>query len=217
MNGDWTGFEPDKIVNKLNQIQNAYESLLQALHGKTQNEFINQMAEEWACREAQEFFTGTFKPTMDQQLKGSYDTFQNVVEVLNQEAQRWATLNKADWSTVSFNGELKDVTVDNIQENIGGIRGIREQAANETAEVLPKIEADVNSAVADAESAVHDCGFLDPSGNMESSLINSLNAIKNDFEEAMSQIREAFKSYVNKTVENYAETSRTTSDLFTRQ
>ena len=215
MNGGWTGTNNDRIVSKLNQIQTSYESLMQALHDRTQTEFIDQMAEEWACRYAQEFFNNSVKPVFDEMLDGSYKTYQNIVETIDAWATNWATQTGSDWSKISFNGELKNVNVDNIKENINGDRGIKEAEANETAESLVKIEADVNSAVSDAENAVHDCGFLDPSGNMETNLINSLNKIKSKFEEAIAEIRESFKNYVSKTTEDYATLASKNAEAFT--
>lgn len=215
MNGGWTGTHNDTIGNKLNQIQASYESLMQALHDKTQTEFIDQMAEEWACRYAQEFFTSTVRPVFNRMLAMSYKTYENIVETIDSWATNWASQTGSDWAKVSFNGELKEVNVDNVKENINGIRGIKEAEANQTAESLVRIESDVNAAVSDAESAVHECGFLDPSGNMESSLIASLTKIKSDYEQAIAEIRESFKSYVSKTTEDYATLASKNAEAFT--
>lgn len=211
-----TGTSASEISASLNRVQAAYDSLMAALHGRMQSDFIDQLGEEWFSEQAQKYFNNTVKPVMDDMLSASYKTFQNIVETMNGWGANWAQLHETSWSNIQFNGELKTVSVDCIKlENGEGRKGIFEEEANATAAGLASIESDVNSAVSEAESAVHECGFVDPGSSMESTLISSLNAIKSKFEEAIAQVREGFKSAVNETVEQYASLKSKTSEAFT--
>ena len=154
-----TGTNANEIAASINKVQAAYDSLMAALHDRMQTEFIDQLGEEWASEQAQKYFNNTVKPVMDDMLSASYKTFQNVVETMNGWGNTWAQLHESNWSNIQFNGELKTVTVDCIKLEINGDKGIAEEEANATAANLPSIENDVNSAVSEAESAVHECGF----------------------------------------------------------
>ena len=210
-----TGTNASEIAASLNKIQAAYENLMAALHDRMQAEFIDQLGEQWACEDAQDYFNNTVKPTMDDMLSASYKTFQNIVETMNSWGASWSQLHKSNWSNIQFNGLLKTVDVSCIKLDINGGKGIDEEEANATAANLTSIESDVNSAVSEAESAVHECGFLDPGVMMESNLISSLNTIKSKFEEAIAEVREGFKTHVNKTVELHGQTKFKNADAFT--
>ena len=61
-----TGFNPDQVTSSMNNVEKAYSDLIRALGTNMQSNFVNTMANFWACNQAQTFFTNNFKPAIDE-------------------------------------------------------------------------------------------------------------------------------------------------------
>ena len=67
-NGKFTGTNDDIIRDCIGRIQESYDALIKVLHGKTQSDFIDKMAEEWACKYAQDYFNNFVEPSFNELL-----------------------------------------------------------------------------------------------------------------------------------------------------
>ena len=207
-----TGFDPTLVRSSISKVESAYEELIRALANDMQSSFVDTMAEYWACNQAQTFFTGAFKPAADELLSSSYRIFQSVVTSMNSAAQSWAQQTDSEWSPVSFNGELKTIAVDNIKENINGVRGVDEANATNTAGRLQTIASNASSALESAKSAVQNCGFI--GRNQEEQLVTALNTIRNNVNSATSDLTDATKKDITDTVAAYGDLASKVESAF---
>ena len=207
-----SGFNPEEVNTSINSVKSAYESLTNAIIGRMQNEFVNGMADKWACNNAQSFFGDTFKPVVDSLITESNNVFESVVNSMNEAAQAWAQETNSSYTPTQFSANGQRIDVNGILENINGVRGIDLAEADVVAGKLPSIASDASSALEAAKSAVLNCGFIggDQAGNLQ----NSLGQIKTNIEKATNDITEQVKAAINTTVQNYANTEGKISAAF---
>lgn len=199
-----TGFDPSIVNTSINSVKSAYAELIQALQNDTQTKFVGGMKDNWACNEAQRFFRESFKPAIDDLIKGSDDVFESVVNSMNSAAQAWAERTESSYSTVSFSRSNGKVSVDEIQENIGGVRGVDEANANQVAtSTLQQVVQASSSALDQAKSAVQSCGFI--GGDQAANLSNALETIKSRINEAVNELSNQTKTAIGQTVTSYGD------------
>ena len=198
-----TGFDPEVVSTSISGITSAYAELIQAIGTDMQTKFVNGMVQNWACKEAQKFFTDALKPSVDG-LNTSTDTvFTSVVDAMNSAAQGWAAQTQADYTPVSFTAQAFKADVSGIQENIGGVRGIDLAGANEVAGTLPTIASSAANALSKAKNAVANCGFL--GADQASNLQTSLGTIETKINEATTELTTQVKDAIATSVTNYGD------------
>lgn len=207
-----TGFNPDEVSRSINSVKQAYEELIKALADDMQREFVGGMADKWACRQAQTFFSSAFKPAIDSLINSSNTIFQSVADAMNSAAQNWASTTDGTFSKVAFSTQNKTMDVSGIQENIGGVRGIDLQSANSVAAKLGTIASSASSALGQAQSAVQNCGFI--GGSQASNLISSLGTIKSKISQSTEELANQTKEAINQTVQTYSDTEGKVSQAF---
>lgn len=207
-----TGFNPSTVRTSMNSVQKAYNDLLKSLGTDMQNQFINGMADKWACKNAQKFFTEGFKPAVDGLIKDSNKTFKSVIDAMNSGAKAWAAQTGSEWSSISFSQVDKSMNVSNIKENINGVRGVDAASANTVAAKLPTIANEAKSALTAAENAVKDCGFI--GGTTASNLVASLRKIRTNIDNATQKITEQTKKAINQTVQDYSNLEKDVANAF---
>lgn len=210
-----TGFDPELVKGSMSKVEDAYDKLMTALETKVQSEFVNPMAENWACNQAQTFFTNNFKPSIDSLLSSSFSTFQSVIMSMNSAASNWAKNTGTTWGAHTFRGTKKTIDVSGIKENINGVRGVNETEANNTAAKLPVIAREAEAALTSAQQAVNGCGFV--GRGMEETLVNSLQIIKTKISTSTDELSEAIKKVINTTVDNYGSLAEQVEEAFTVQ
>ena len=207
-----TGFDPSLVIMSINKVEDSYVELMQALYTDMQTKFVEGMSNCWACNLAQRFFANTVKPNADELLTGSFDRFRSVVETMNEAASKWAERTLTEWAPVSFKGELKNISVDAIKENINGERGIKESEANTVAQELPKIAASAEQALIAAENAVHGCGFV--GRDQEEQLVRSLGQIRANISEFVTSVNNVAKNAIQQTIDAYGSLATNVSEAF---
>lgn len=210
-----TGFDPQLVSESINKVESAYGELMQAMGTQMQSEFVDAMVNYWACAEAQAFFNNSFKPVVDELLNGSFAIFESVVNAMNSAAQIWSMQTGAQWVSKTFGGVRKSIDTSNIKENINGVRGVDEVNANATADKLATIAANVESALSNAQAAVQNCGFV--GADMEAQLINSLQTIKNNVNNATQELTSSTKTAIAQTVQTYGNIAAKVETAFTGQ
>lgn len=204
------GFDPDLVVKSIDNVQSAYKELIKAIATDMQGQFVNGMENMWACKEAISFFQ-TFKSTIDSFITDSNNTFQSVVESMNSAASGWAQQTGTSWSAKQFDRIDKNIDISCIKENIGGVRGVDPDAPDVAAKLTGIASSAVN-ALTNARSAVQNCGFI--GGTSASSLISSLDKIKNSIESAVEQISSDCQQAIEITAQNYGTFEGNVSDAF---
>lgn len=207
-----TGFNPTTVRTSMNSVQKAYNDLLKSLGTDMQTQFVNGMADKWACNNAQKFFTEGFKPAVDGLIKDSNKTFKSVIDAMNSGANAWAKQTGSEWSKISFSQIDKSMDVSGIKENINGVRGVDAASANTVAAKLPNIANEAKSALTAAENAVKDCGFI--GGSTASNLVASLRKIKTNIDNATQKITEQSKKAINQTVTDYSSLEKNVANAF---
>ena len=210
-----TGFDPEVVNQAIANVKNAYESLINVLGDKMQNEFVGGMQDKWACNQAQKFFSEAFKPAIDSIIQSSNSTFESVVSSMNSAGQSWANQTESSYSPQSFSPISKTIDSSVIMENIGGVRGIDKEAAQSVASKLPTLASLASEALTNAQTAVQNSGFI--GGSQQANLVNSLGQIKTKINEIVSNITNETKNAIAQTVETYGDLEGKVSEAFTIQ
>ena len=206
------GFDPSIVNQSIASVKNAYESLIDAICTRMQNDFVGGMQDKWCCKQAQDFFNNIFKPAVDQLINSSNQTFESVVSSMNSAAQAWAENTDSSYTSQSFEARTTMIDTGGILENISGIRGIDKDNAATVASKLVSIASDAKAALTNAQSAVQNCGFI--GGNQASNLINSVGIIKTNIDNATTQITTDTENAINETISNYSDTEGRISQAF---
>lgn len=207
-----TGFDPEVVSTSINKVISAYNELLTQIGDKMQSDFVDGMADKWACKQAQTFFTSAFKPTVDELIRGVNETFQSVVDAMNSAASAWAQSTDSTYSPVSFSVRQITMNTDGIMENINGVRGIDFQLSSPVSAKLPIINSNAKEALNKAKSAVQGCGFI--GGNQEEYLLQSLETIKTNIDNATTTITDQSKKAIDDTLSSYTDVEGKISEAF---
>ena len=210
-----TGFDPQLVSSSINKVINAYNELINQIGDKMQSDFVNGMADKWACKQAQTFFNSGFKPTVDELIRGTNVTFGSVVDAMNSAATAWAQSTDSSYSPVSFSVRNVTMNTDNIMENINGVRGIDFQLASSVSAKLPVINSNAKEALNSAKTAVQGCGFI--GGNQEEYLLQSLESIKTNIDNATTTITDQSKKAIDDTLATYTDVEGKVSQAFQGQ
>ena len=208
-----TGFDPQLVSTSINGVTSAYEDLIRALTTEMQNKFVDGMADKWACKDAQDFFTNKFKPAIDSLVKQTTTIFESVADAMNSAARNWAADTETEYSTVAFTPNNTQIDVGNIQENIGGTRGVDVESTPGVVASLSQITSSASAALEKATSAVQNCGFV--GGSQEANLVSSLSSIKTNLESTTTEMTGAVKSAIDQTVAQYGDTKGKIEAAFT--
>ena len=187
-----TGFNPELVNQSVNGVKNAYDGLISQIGDRVQVEFVNGLADKWACREAQDFFNIRFKSVIDDLIRKINSTFQSVIETMNFAAQKWAMTTGAQYMNVPFNPRMVTLDTSGIMENINGVRGIDFNAASSVLNSLQVISSSISEYLQSAITAVNNSGFI--GGSQEEQLIGSLTGIKTKERTAFSHRKNGFFS-----------------------
>ena len=207
-----TGFDPTLVSGSINKVINAYNELINQIGDKMQSDFVDGMADKWACKQAQTFFNTGFKPIVDELIRVINQTFQSVVDSMNSAANAWAQSTDSTYSPVSFSVRQITMNTDNILENINGVRGIDFQLSSAVSAKLPVINSNAKEALNNAKSAVQGCGFI--GGNQEEYLVQSLETIKQNIDSATTTITDQSKKAIDDTLTTYTDVEGKVSEAF---
>lgn len=212
MNSGFKGFDPDKVRVSINGVISAYNDLYASLRGKMQAEFVNGMADKWACNQAITFFRNAFKPSIDNLLLNVNNCLGSVVVSMNQAAQAWAADTQTSYSPITLDLDTTKIDVECIVENINGIRGIDVNLTSSVVSKLQTIVSECDAALTKAQQAVNDCGFI--GGNQAEALSNSLATIKTNISATIEEVSMAAKTAIDNTIAQYTDTEGAISQAF---
>ena len=215
MNSGFKGFDPDKVRISINGVIGAYNDLYTALCGRMQTQFVNAMADKWACNQAITFFRNAFKPSIDNLLINVNNCLGSVVVSMNQAAQAWAADTQTSYSPITVDLNTTKIDVECIVENINGIRGIDVTLTSEVVSKLQTIVIECNAALDKAQHAVMDSGFI--GGSQAEALTNSLGTIKSKISATIEEVSSAAKLAIDNTVAQYSDTEGAISQAFNGQ
>lgn len=205
-----TGFDPSVVNSSISSVKSAYEEMM-TVFDSMQTQFVGGMEDKWACVDAQTFFEG-FADVMNRLISDVNVTFESVVMSMNSAAQAFATQMGASYNAQSFSAITKTIDISGIKENINGVRGIDLQLANEVAAKLPGLAGSAEQALAHAQGAVQNCGFI--GGDMSTNLNSSLTTIKEKFNSYIGNITSQSKTAIENTVQKYADTQGKIAQAF---
>lgn len=209
-----TGFDPEQVRTSINKVINSYNDLMDQIGERMQKDFVNGMADKWACKQAQNFFE-SFKNTTDSLIAGANQTFESVVKSMNDSAIAWANSTDSSYSPVQFTIRQITMNISNIMENINGVRGIDLQSSDSVSSKLALIKNDASSSLQNAKNAVTDCGFV--GGGQETNLIAALDSIRKNIDSAITNLTEQSKKAIDDTKATYGDVEGKVSQAFQGQ
>lgn len=207
-----TGYREEEVIASLNSLSSAYEEIMSVIGDRMQNEFVNAMADKWACPNAQKFFNEFFKQDIDNLILGVNNIYGSVFNSVNDAAAKWASETGNVWPGMAFSEITKKIDTSCILENISGVRGIDLEQASEVASRLTLLAADAENGVSKASNAVDNSGFI--GGDQASSLKSSLEQIRTNISSAVNNITTNAKSSIEETVSMYGDTAGQISQAF---
>ena len=224
MNNGMTGFNPELVTQTIRGVQAAYEETVNTFFDVMQNRFVNRMAEIWACNVAVDFFNNVVKELVDRVINGVAGDphgdgittiFNSIVESINSCAQEWAIQTQSEYQFQSLSSIVKNLDVQNVRENINGIRGIDLQSVPGVTSQLNEILGATTTALNKTVDAVRNSGFV--GGSQEANLINSINEIRANIVNAVEFINSECQLKVKNTVEQYENTAGRIAQAFAGQ
>ena len=207
-----SGFNIDEVNACTSVLFSAYDNLYYAVHNDVQNNFINGMADKWACNAAQNFFGNQFKPNMETLIREINATFENIVNSIFSAADLWARETGWEFYPATFQTWDPALDTSRIQENIGGVRGIDLETANDVVNTLVTVKSNAENEINRAKSAVQNSGFI--GGNQQQNLIDSLNRIGSQMNNNIESILNGTKDAINQTVQSYSDTRGAVAQKF---
>ena len=196
-----TGYDETQVVAAIASINTSYDSLINALITKNQQEFVSKMGSIWGCEQAKNFFAA-YKTDIDELASKITTTYESVVNAMNGAAQTLSNMAGSTWSTKTFSSRSDTLDTSVILDNIGGVKGIDIEEAESTLEVLDSIASSVESALEIATTAVTTSGFV--GRNMQEQLEGSLSKIKDAISSKFSEEKVAVSNAIKETVDMYS-------------
>lgn len=200
------GFNAEVVSACARNVNNSYAHLRRGLGDTMQNSFIAPMANEWAAKNAQDYFRDRVKPTVDDLVKNVSNIFNSVVSTIDQEGRNWANSSGdgAVYAPVAFEEQSNTIDTSVIQENIGGERGVNIPAApNVCNSGLAAVMSEVEGALSELVSAASNSGFSNT--NVQSALDGSANSIRNNVQNAIESMKQSITSYIDATSSEYGD------------
>jgi len=200
-----------EISRALKDIKSVYENLYNILSIDVQRNFVDELANMWACNYAVEFFNNVFKPSFDKLLDNVNAAFANIVESIVSAGVAWAETNGGTFADQGLTLKTNKIDVSGIRENINGVRGINVNAqtiANRLSTISSRAETELTNIINAAETS----GFYGSS--MPENLVSSLTQIKNEMADVIATLNNDVQQYVNKTAEEYRELATSTAKAF---
>lgn len=212
------GYNAEQVRKSIEGVKKAYDYLTNAIGVNVENSFVKQMASNWACPEAVQFFTN-FKDIMDQLNVAVDNTFESVVNSMKSAATAWAQATSGTWGSVGALMMLplvkknKKIDVSSIKNDIGGTRGINAIEATKVFQTaLKNLTRDTNDALSMAQNEVRSCGFL--GGDQATSLLNSLTTIQRMINQKVTEIINKAKNDMQSSVNKYTDLAKKVSTAF---
>ncbi len=209
---NFTGFDPQKVYNVLNSIENSYADIFSAIKVHVQNGFIEPMSEKWACTEAQTFFINYVKPAFDEITNKINTNFSVIFTGINQAARMWAAETGSDYQPKNLMISQTKIDVSMIKENINGIRGIDKVAAENLTNKLKTFQTEISQCLTNAQNAIKNGGFL--GGNQEAQLYNALGKNKEVINQFVLDLNVALEKAIKNTISSYGDTEGKISEAF---
>lgn len=209
------GYNAEDILRSIGGVKDAYNSIIDQIGNRMQTEFINEMADMWACEEAVNFFTNTVKTNIDRLILEVNATFNTVVMAMDHGGHVWAdgTGNPSAYMGTRFEQNPKtSVDVSSIKTDFNGTRGIDMDNVQTVVNKLTDICEQAKNFATKVQDAVVNCGFI--GGNQPQELSASLAVIKNSIDDAISSITQLVKTNINNTVSRYGAIQRQVSSSF---
>ena len=210
-----TGFDPTIVQSSMKNFISAANDVMEVLCNKFQNQFVDKMAGLWACKNAQNYFTNSVKPSMDSLTLDADKIFNSVIKSMQDAGNNWASRTGAIFSAPTYVSRRKALDVSGIKENIGGVRGIDLSSATTVSTAMSYINGAAESALSRAVSAVQNCGFI--GGESAANLLASLNKIKTNINTTFTNCNSQMKTAITNTVNNYENTEGKIAQAFAGQ
>ena len=211
------GYNAEDVRRSINSVIAAYDELARVIGDNIQNDYINPMAQLWACKEARTFFK-SFKDKMDVLNQEVFATFKSVVDSMNSAAVAWSKVTSGFWASIntflqgSSIKKNKDLSIDCIKENIEEWRGINDVAAKKITDTqFAKINSGVESALEKAKNAVQNSGFK---AENRQDLINALTKIQNSINNKVQSIIKDANEAMSLSVDKYKLLEKEVSNAF---
>lgn len=206
------GFDPDAVRMALNKIQNIYNEMVSSFVNHT-NTFMSNMSYSWACPEAVNYFRNIFCPEFNSYLIGIDSSVENIFNTINYAARSWSETSGLSYPGVSFNRfPHNSFDASNMRESINGTVGIDGNACTSHLDILNKINNMINANLNGIIDVLRNATFV---GNgQQTSLVQSVNNIKNRINESFSDLVVEIKGQINSTINKYNLTAKNVASTF---
>ncbi len=212
----FTGYDPSAVRTAITNIENSYDTLIDALISKNQTDFVQAMGSYWACEQAKQFFTA-YQKAIDALALDVKNVYTSIVNSMNDAANALALTSGESWaesteSTGSTITVTPSIDISSIKEDINGVKGIDLEQASKLLAVLDTILSNVNGALEDTLNAARASGF--EGDEIENNLYGAINKIKTNIETAFSQIKTDVNREITDTINKYSTDASNISTAF---
>ena len=202
-----TGFVAEAVTSAAKSVNNSFEGTIKALHDDMWLFFIDPMGGAWASKQAVDYFQKKFKPAVDGVITEINKLYEEVVTKMNEGGKKWAaqTGDALVFTPVQFTYKLVKTTVDNIKENINGVRGIDRTTAVTLLNELQKIQTRALGELNNTKHAISNSGFL--GGDQQKQLNSRIEEVKTKITNLIQDLMISIKKAITTTVDEHGDTA----------
>ena len=175
-----------------------------------QEKFVNVMAENWFCKEAQDFFAN-FKQKNDQLVKTVDNKFREIYEIIHDAEMMWAQQTQGKVSrSWGMAGGATNLDISGIKENYNNIRGIN----------MKKVPEIMNTFTTTIEKVKEDMQYIKDStqrvpflgGNQQEKLVYLIDSTTKIIVEKVTEFISGTKTAIDSTLAKYGGTAAMVSE-----
>ena len=215
MNDEWAGYVEQDVRDAIGKYEEGLESFSKALYAGLQSDFVEPMSQNWASTQAQKFFTGPYKTSIEELYKSVEESLASVTAALNSAADKLARAGEDTWTEIAHTPTKNPMDVSVVKENLNGKRGVALASTTSTLEHLATIHSSTSQTLDGLTNALSNSGFKDAAGEQQAAINRSMSDIKNDVLDFVNSINTSIKSYLDETVRLYGDLVSSNVESFT--
>ena len=205
------GYSDVEVSHLIDQISSYTANVLDYLTVDMQKNFINPMAENWVCKEAQDFFA-SFKEIDERLAIRIRDRRDELIKFISEAANSWSQQTNSGRTFVVYDssGFVPNLDISGIKENYNNIRGINMKHVPEIMRTLMTIIDNTKEDMNSIKRLTVNVPFL--GGSQHEKLIQLVDVMTNMIVEEITGFVNATKVAIDNTLTKYGDTAAMVSE-----
>lgn len=206
MNNGFVGYDKEKVVKLIDDIQSCYDKLYTKLTSDIESKYIVAMGKSWVCPDAVNFFKSDFLNYIYELITDINNSMISVSEAINSSCEAYARSCGDIWSRKNiilkqFQGYVIDGVIKDYDASLGGQGGSMQNYDNAKS-ILSSIKAECANCTANMANISLQCGFV--GADQQQKLQSALKSIDKKISDDFNQITTIVDNKVKQAIEQYS-------------